>query len=1178
MRVRRLDLIRYGRFTDQSLDFPVQESDLHIVFGRNEAGKSTTLAALEDLLFSIPGRSPFDFLHDYSSMRLGARLEQDGESLELCRRKGNRDTVLDASGVPLAGGEGALAPFLAGADRAFFERMFSLDHERLRSGGQAILDAGDEAGQVLFTSVAGIEGLRATQQKLADEADGLWGKRRAAGRTYYQAKDRLEEADQALREHTITTAKWQELKQTFEDARAENDDLEQRIQARDAEQRKLGRIRRVHQDVRRYVQLQADIGTLADAVSLPEDALDTLQQAEKEDAGARASLETLTRRLEDMRQELDRIGIDTALLEREDDIVRIGERRAQALASKRDLPKRRAELAAAHRELLRHAAELGWQGDAESLESLESLIVRIPTRPQVVRVRDLLTLHGKRQVTASSARKAWKDAEAHLASIEQQLETLGESLDTSQLAAAIRAVRARGDLAARIASAEREAQAARIAIKQRLASLKPAVDDENALLPAAPPRDAVQTHRDRRRDLDRLRDECRHSLRDARQECFRLQAEYERDRKDERAVPPERLAAARQQRDQVWALIRRRHIEGELVDEDALRKFADGAELAPAYERFVSDADRLADQRFDNAEAAARLAETARKVAAQKDLLQTLGEEEQALAEEDRTLANAWRELWVEAPVEPASADDMLQWLAIRAELIDCIERRKQAEARIEALHREECEDKGLLLGALGDLGKDADAWREQPLRVLLEQVDDLLKHHEQQAAQCHNLERSLREAKNEVERKQGDSAQALEALSQWHSEWAAALSAANLEIATPADGVAAQLKLIDDIRDAATRCRDLQHQRIDMMEHDLESFEAETADLVRAVAADLERDTAEDAALALTRRLNEARQAHTLRQKKEEEIAALAQDIRNHETSRQDALGAIRFLEEQSGAETNAELRLAIERSDKLRTLRVELTEVTNKLREGSDGHSVDELRNECASVDLDGLYTQEQAKCLELDNLRQRHRESYLRLEDARATFEAVGGDDGAAVAAADRQAALAEMREIAQRYARVRTATLLLDWGIERHRKARQAPLLDRAGTLFSTLTGGSFTSLTLDFDSKDNAIIVGKRPDPDGAQVPVSGLSTGSADQLYLALRVAAIEDYLNRAQALPFVADDLFVHFDDDRAAAGFQVLGELARRCQVIFFTHHEHLLDIAEQSLSKPLSITKLL
>ena len=132
-----------------------------------------------------------------------------------------------------------------------------------------------------------------------------------------------------------------------------------------------------------------------------------------------------------------------------------------------------------------------------------------------------------------------------------------------------------------------------------------------------------------------------------------------------------------------------------------------------------------------------------------------------------------------------------------------------------------------------------------------------------------------------------------------------------------------------------------------------------------------------------------------------------------------------------------------------------------------------------------------------------------------------------------------------------------------------------MLDRAGTLFSTLTGGSFTSLTLDSIPRTTPSLSASG---DGAQVAISGLSTGSADQLYLALRVAAIEDYLDRAQALPFVADDLFVHFDDDRAAAGFQVLGELARRCQVIFFTHHEHLLDIAEQSLSKPLSITKLL
>jgi hypothetical protein len=71
--------------------------------------------------------------------------------------------------------------------------------------------------------------------------------------------------------------------------------------------------------------------------------------------------------------------------------------------------------------------------------------------------------------------------------------------------------------------------------------------------------------------------------------------------------------------------------------------------------------------------------------------------------------------------------------------------------------------------------------------------------------------------------------------------------------------------------------------------------------------------------------------------------------------------------------------------------------------------------------------------------------------------------------------------------------------------------------------------------------------------------VPGLSTGAGDQLYLALRIAAVEEYLAHGIPLPFVADDLFVSYDDERAAAGFRVLAQLAQKTQVLFFTHHPH-------------------
>ncbi len=57
MRIQRLDLLRYGRFTDKHLALPVSDSDIHIVFGPNEAGKSTALSAIEDLLFGIASNS-----------------------------------------------------------------------------------------------------------------------------------------------------------------------------------------------------------------------------------------------------------------------------------------------------------------------------------------------------------------------------------------------------------------------------------------------------------------------------------------------------------------------------------------------------------------------------------------------------------------------------------------------------------------------------------------------------------------------------------------------------------------------------------------------------------------------------------------------------------------------------------------------------------------------------------------------------------------------------------------------------------------------------------------------------------------------------------------------------------------------------------------------------------------
>ena len=99
---------------------------------------------------------------------------------------------------------------------------------------------------------------------------------------------------------------------------------------------------------------------------------------------------------------------------------------------------------------------------------------------------------------------------------------------------------------------------------------------------------------------------------------------------------------------------------------------------------------------------------------------------------------------------------------------------------------------------------------------------------------------------------------------------------------------------------------------------------------------------------------------------------------------------------------------------------------------------------------------------------------------------------------------------------------------------------------------------------DVDEKDQPVLVGIRPD--GERVHVTGMSSGTRDQLYLALRLASLERYMQDAEPMPFIVDDVLVDFDDARTEAALKQLAALAEKTQVIVFTHHSQLVEQAKK------------
>ena len=146
MRLLSLELEKFGAFADLRIAFR-PDARLHVVYGPNEAGKSTALAAVGALLFGVPERTPYAsrFL---DQLRVGAEIvSADGRRLKFCRRKGRRTTLLDGSGDPLP--DDALAPFLGGLSQDVFEQSFGLDAAKLRAGGEEMLRADGDVGASL---------------------------------------------------------------------------------------------------------------------------------------------------------------------------------------------------------------------------------------------------------------------------------------------------------------------------------------------------------------------------------------------------------------------------------------------------------------------------------------------------------------------------------------------------------------------------------------------------------------------------------------------------------------------------------------------------------------------------------------------------------------------------------------------------------------------------------------------------------------------------------------------------------------------------------------------------------------------------------------------------------------------------------------------------------------------
>ena len=1173
MRFEQLHLLRYGKFTDRALSFPKAARDFHLIIGANEAGKSTTRSAILDLLYGIELRSTLDFLHAKADMRLGAHIEQQGRRLEFTRAKARIKTLFDGDGNVLP--ESALGPWLGGSDREFFDQMFGLDHGRLVAGGNLILDASNDLGQILFQSAAGVGSLGVVRDQLQAEADKLWSRRRANDRAWYIASDELARAEAALKAATVRTRDWVEARDRVLELQTRRDAARAGQRALEGERLRLERVRRVAPALQQWRQAQSGLGALAGNVALPPDAARLLAEGTLTLAAAERAQQLHAAQALTIGAKLAALPLAESLLAREADVLALGERRQQVRHHARDIERRQVEVEGHWQRAVSLARQLGWPADGEA-----ALAARLPLLPARAALADLARRHALLVLARSTSLAARDEKAAELALMATQLNGLSVRSVPAALRAALAAARALGDLRA---SARRDAAAldkqAR-ALASTLAavqSMTPAREGQpvdaawlrGVVLPTPPLlAQQLQQHGRLTQAIATLGEQ-----QSALAGAIKVSAlEVRQYRQAHQPVSDAELAAARDERDRQWQRIRAG--DGTLHD------------LAPGFEQRLLAADQVADRRHDKAREVSEL--QSRLDALERLELQAtaLGEKQATQRAELAALDEAWARITAAIGLDGLARQDVDAWSAARdrALLADAAvaeTRQLQMAAQAEADTAAEA-----LRAALAEAGQPAEAGT--PFDTLVVIAGDAVDAASDTRARLDQLTRQHEAATAALGRLADKATAAQSELDAWSAEWRQAAGLAGLPEATGVAAAEGALAVMSEIDEQLRAMREIRHARIDTMQRDLRDFAAEAGRLAASLAPELEPELAGKQADAIATvlgqrlglALDDQKEVERLRKELarcEEHAAAAAAQIGRAQATLQPLMSLCH-------AASHEELGAAIEASDRRRVLEAAAATALRAVEEGGDGLPLPALEAEVAAVDA----LQAPLRLLEIAQELEAHRQHFEtltgELTQAEAALAAFAGQDAAARAEAERQDALAKMADAAERFIQVHTASRLLKWAIDRYRETRQGPMLSRAGAIFAALTLGSFQKLALDFDSEPLALH-GQRPD--GTLVAISGMSDGTRDQLYLALRLAALELHLDQAQAqaqgqgqgqaLPFIADDLFINYDDRRARAGLEALATLSEKTQVIFLSHHDHLLPTVRQVFGPQVNVISL-
>lgn len=1149
MIIKRFHLEAFGPFTDTSLKFDGQGQGLHIVYGANESGKSSTLRALKAWLFGFPERTSDNFLHPNDQLRVSGTLcDSRGDELTFSRRKKRKGSVLDLSGNVMD--QSQILAWLQGLDQNTFETLFGLDHTGLVQGGKSLLQEKGSAGTTLFSAGTGIASLERILNDMREERRAVF-KPQGSKPELNDSLKRYKEVKAEIKKAMLSSHAWKDQERALKQAVSELKKTRLRKKEVQEEQQRLTRLKQALQPLARLREAWSRLEHMRTVPSLPEDFADRRQEYQELLRQSEKTLTAAKKRLEDDQAKMESIHLNTELLDQADTIQDLHQRLGayrKGMADRQGLEAKLIQEKASAAEILRRVRP---DLDVDQVGSLRFLLEQ----------RREIRAHGSKLDVLN---KECQDSTEALGSKHDELErkraeldSLPQDIDITVLRQAIEEATILGDIDSTLETQTAEAAQKKEAFRADMLQLGFWQGSPEELLSLPFPNGA--TVRQFKQEWESLDQEGQEIVK-KRDELSKTMSELEKQIHLQELVgdvpSEEDLKVKRDWREKGWSLLRRKWLDGEDIEAE-LQEYAQDFDPVGAYENAVQSADHTADRlRWESN----RVHENARlqsELSQARQQQEDLENAETDLSAKWEDLQARWTKAWQPSGIAPGNPEVMSEWQGKINGWRGGAQRIGEIEATVADLGRKRKEARDFLESTLKGVGVTLSHGKAlAPVLSLARKTRDSI---EQNSQTRQKVLETVGRLEKEIEQARDRLRQANDDLEVWKQKWVEYLLLLGLPDTETPSGVTDFFDELDDCLKHVNKAEEYD-QRIQGIDQDSEALKHDVESLLQRVAPELIGRPLDQAVEDLNALLKRTQTDQNTLNNYQESIDTTENEIQEANSDYDDAVSQLKKLCDLAGCDDQDELEAVERRWREKQNLEKAISTEEERLREIAPAHSLDDIAAEVDAIDPDALPGRLQEVEQELEDMDEAISEQSGIVGELRKGFREMDGSDHAARKAEEAEEVLAVIRRQAERFIRLRLAGMILEEAIERYRAENQDPVLALASEYFKELTLGSFAGLRTDVDDKGGQVIVGLR-DADH-RVPVEGMSDGTRDQLFLALRLASLEHRLEKSEPIPFIVDDILINFDEDRTRAALQALGRLGTKNQVLLFSHHQQVAD----------------